>query len=60
MVGCCVNINTLGGLDGSNARDEVYAWMEEVWVEVTRMKKARKYHALSTIRMDNQVMKYCV
>merc|ERR1719481_659163 len=49
-----------GGRDDSdNRRDEVYQWTGEDWVEVAKMKKARKDHAVSTIVMDKNIMKFC-
>ena len=48
-----------GGYDGDNERDEVYQWTGEDWVEVAKMKKARSYHAVSTIVMDENIMKFC-
>jgi len=43
-----------GGLDdGDNERDEIYKWTGQQWVEVGKMKKARSFHAVSTIRLDD-------
>ena len=53
------NILASGGLDGVNDRDEVYQWTGEDWVEVAKMKKARYWHAASTIVMNENIMKFC-
>jgi len=42
-----------GGWDGDNARDEIYKWTGQQWVEVGKMKKGRAEHAVSTIRLDD-------
>ena len=33
---------------------------EQEWVEVGKMKMARAYHAVSTIKLDNPAMQFCV
>ena len=54
------NILASGGWDDSgNSRDEVYQWTGEDWVEVAKMKKARNAHAVSTIVMNENIMKFC-
>ena len=54
------NILVSGGQDDSyKRRDEVYQWTGEDWVEVAKMKKARWLHAVSTIVMDENIMKFC-
>ena len=53
------NILASGGYDGDNRRDEVYQWTGEDWVEVAKMKKARSSHAVSTIVMNENIMKFC-
>ena len=54
------NILASGGEDDSrNYRDEVYQWTGEDWVEVAKMKKARYYHAISTIVMDENILRFC-
>ena len=53
------NILASGGWDGDNERDEVLQWTGEDWVEVAKMKKARNYHAVSTIEMDDNIMQFC-
>ena len=35
------------------------AWEREEWVEVGRMKMARSWHAVTTIRMDDEAMQFC-
>ena len=49
-----------GGSDGNGARDEVYSWTGESWVEVGKMKMSRYYHAVSSIGMDDSAMKFCI
>ena len=54
------NILASGGEDDSdNKRDEVLQWTGEDWVEVAKMKKARSSHAVSTIVMTENIMKFC-
>ena len=54
------NILASGGNgDSDSTRDEVYQWTGEDWVNVAKMKKARSSHAVSTIVMDENVMKFC-
>ena len=53
------NILASGGWDDDNERDEVYQWTGKDWVEVAKMKKARRYHAVSTIVMNENIMKFC-
>jgi len=50
----------VGGLHGSY-RDEIMAWGddEQEWEEIGKMKIARRFHAATTIKMDNQAMEYC-
>jgi len=53
--------NTLymtGGDDGDNNRAEIFKWTGHQWVEVGKMKKARAYHAVSTIRLD-KIKDFC-
>jgi len=47
-----------GGYDGGNRRDEIYKWTGQEWEEVGKMKKARAWHAVSTIRLD-EIKDYC-
>ena len=56
----CVSYSVLGGKDDMTDRDEIWAWTGEDWVEVGRMKMARRSHAISSIRMDDEAMGYCV
>ena len=53
------NILASGGYDGDNRRDEVYQWTGEDWVEVAKMKKARRYHAVSIIAIDENILQFC-
>jgi hypothetical protein len=49
-----------GGYDGSYS-DEIMGWLddEQEWEETAKMKMGRRYHAVSTIQMDNQAMEHC-
>ena len=38
--------------------DEIFQWTGQDWEEVGKMKKARYYHAVSTIRLD-EIKDYC-
>jgi len=50
-----------GGEDGDHTnRDEILAWSGEDWVEVGKMRMARRAHGISTIRMDDEAMDHCV
>jgi len=40
-------------------RDEILAWIDEAWVEVGKMKLARRYHAATFIQMDDGLMQHC-
>ena len=54
------NILDSGGQDDNfNDRDEVLQWTGEDWVEVAKMKKARNYHAVSTIAIDENIQQFC-
>lgn len=50
-----------GGYDADDSRaPEVLAWHPaHQWVEVGMMKMARYYHAVTTIRMDDEAMQFC-
>ena len=39
-------------------RDNIYKWTGQEWLEVGKMKKARSYHAVSTIRL-NEIKDFC-
>ena len=43
---------------GAKDRDEIYKWTGQDWEEVGKMKKARRFHAVSTIRLD-EMKDYC-
>ena len=49
-----------GGTDGPY-RDEIMAWLddEQEWVETGKMKIARRFHAVTTIQMDDEAMAHC-
>ena len=54
------NIQYSGGKDdGGIYRDEIFQWTGDDWEEVGKMKMARHDHAVSTIRMDDDAMKFC-
>ena len=53
------NIQYSGGYDGDNYRDEIFQWTGDSWEEVGKMKMARGYHAVSTIRLDDDAMQFC-
>ena len=40
-------------------RDEILQWSGSAWVEVGRMKMARGFHAVSSIRLDDEVLQFC-
>jgi len=48
-----------GGRDSVFDREEVHQWTGEDWVMVGKMKKGRNSHAVSTILLEEEVMKYC-
>ena len=52
------NIQYSGGYDGAD-HDEIFQWTGDDWEEVGKMKIARSYHAVSTIRLDNDAMQFC-
>ena len=52
------NIQYSGGYDGGS-RDEIFQWTGDDWEEVGKMKMARSYHAVSTIRLDDDAMQFC-
>ena len=47
------------GNDGYNYSDEIFQWTGDDWEEVGKMKMARGYHAVSTIRLDDDAMQFC-
>ena len=56
------NIQYSGGAYGDGPYDfteEILKWTGEDWEQVGKMKKGRGYHAVSTIRMDDDAMKFC-
>jgi len=46
-----------GGRDDGK-RHEIYRWTGQDWEEVGKMKKARQFHAVSSIRLD-EIKDYC-
>ena len=52
------NIQYSGGYDGGY-HDEIFQWTGDDWEEVGKMKMARGYHAVSTIRLDDDAMQFC-
>ena len=69
---CCtwlVSIIWEGGVGGNfpfsgggrygNFSDDIYQWTGADWEEVGKMKMARSYHAVSTIRLDDDAIQYC-
>ena len=52
------NIQYSGGYDGYG-HDEIFQWTGDDWEEVGKMKMARSYHAVSTIRLDDDAMQFC-
>ena len=61
MGGIGGNIQYSGGYDSnSDNRDEILQWTGDDWEEVGKMKMARSYHAVSTIRMNDDAMQFCV
>ena len=54
------NIQYSGGHDSDyHYRDEIFQWTGDDWEEVGKMKMARAFHAVSTIRMDDDAMQFC-
>ena len=54
------NIQYSGGWNEySGGWDEIFQWTGDDWEEVGKMKMARRYHAVSTIRMDDDAMQFC-
>ena len=54
------NICYSGGQDEFRQNyGEIYQWTGDDWEEVGRMKVARRFHAVSTIRMDDDAMQFC-
>ena len=55
------NIQYSGGysdVGSSGSRDEILKWTGDDWLEVGKMQRARSYHAVSTIRMDDDAMQF--
>jgi len=51
-----------GGMENflyDNIYDEILAWIDEAWVEVGKMKIARRGHAATFIQMDDGLMQHC-
>jgi len=49
-----------GGRDtNGDYRDEILQWSGSAWVEVGKMKMARANHAVSTIRLEDEVLQFC-
>ena len=57
------NISYSGGDDRHNGHgqyyDDIYKWTGADWEEVGKMKMARAWHAVSTIRLDDDAIQYC-
>ena len=54
------NISYSGGRDtNGDYRDEILQWSGSAWVVVGKMKMARAYHAVSTIRLEDEVLQFC-
>ena len=53
-----INSFDSGGYD-MGARDEIYYWSEENWLEAGRMNMSRYDHAVSTITMDDEALQFC-
>ena len=53
------NIQYSGGHDGDGYYGEIFQWTGDDWEEVGKMKMARSYHAVSTIRMEDDAMQFC-
>ena len=54
------NISYSGGRDyDGHYYDDIFHWTGDDWVEVGKMKLARAYHAVSTIRLDDEVIQFC-
>ena len=54
------NISYSGGEDANgDYHDEILQWSGSAWVEVGKMKMARAYHAVSTIRLEDEVLQFC-
>ena len=53
-----INSFDSGGYD-MGARDEIYYWSEENWLEAGRMNMSRYDHAVSTINMDDEALQFC-
>ena len=51
-VGVGDNIYYSGGY-GGDFYDDIYQWTGAAWEEVGKMKMARSYHAVSTIRLED-------
>ena len=52
------NISYAGGYDGHYS-DNIYQWTGADWEEVGKMKMTRAWHAVSTIRLDDDAIQYC-
>ena len=54
------NIQYSGGsARGGNNYDEIFQWTGDDWEEVGKMKMARRFHTVSTIRLDDDAMQFC-
>ena len=39
--------------------DDVLVWRQETWDKIGKMKRPRAYHAISTIFMEEDAMRFC-
>ena len=39
--------------------DDVLVWRQETWEKIGKMKRPRAYHAISTIFMEEDAMRFC-
>ena len=52
------NIQYSGG-EAMGIEGGIFQWTGDDWEEVGKMKMARGYHAVSTIRLDDDAMQFC-
>jgi len=50
---------TGGRYDNKHNVDVIYQWTGDDWEKVGKMKMARSFHAVSTIRMDDDAIQFC-
>ena len=56
-----ISCTCITGGEDSTYRNEIIAWRDEEqkWEETGKMKVARYYHAVTTIKMDDPAMEFC-